>query len=91
MDFHMVGYRRYCDNYWVGGVFDMQITGTREAFMKVVSEPGFAGRSGISKSTVSQWAKGDRVPTLDKMEEVLAAAGATVVQEKVWEIAPNDK
>lgn len=66
---------------------DMEIVGTREAFLTLVKQPGFAGRSGIDKTLVSLWASGKRVPTLDKMEEVLLSQGASVVQEKVWEVA----
>jgi DNA-binding transcriptional regulator YiaG len=64
----------------------MQVEGTRMAFLKVVGEPGFAARHGLSKTDVSNWKAGRRVPTLDKMEEVLCMAGATIVQEKVWEV-----
>lgn len=74
---------RYC---WAFNLLDMQVTGTKEAFMSLISQKGFAARSGINKSTVSQWSKGERVPSLDKMEEVLLLAGASVVQEKVWEV-----
>lgn len=70
---------------------DMEVIGTREAFMALISTPGFAGRSGIDKAVVSLWASGKRVPTLDKMEQVLTLAGAVVVKEKVWDINKSDK
>jgi DNA-binding transcriptional regulator YiaG len=66
---------------------DMQVTGTREAFTALISQRGFASRYNIDKTTVSQWKSGKRVPTLDLMEEVLFKAGASVVQEKVWEVS----
>lgn len=64
----------------------MEIEGTRAAFMAVVTQPGFAARSGINKATTSLWSAGTRVPTLDKMEEVLMDAGALILKEKVWSI-----
>jgi transcriptional regulator with XRE-family HTH domain len=67
----------------------MVVEGTKAAFMALISQRGFAGKYGVDKTVVSQWKKGTRVPTLDKMEEVLTAAGATVVNEKVWEVSPS--
>jgi transcriptional regulator with XRE-family HTH domain len=64
----------------------MQVTGTREAFIELISQRGFAKAYSVDKTLVSQWRSGKRVPSLDKMEEVLTAAGAAVIQEKVWEI-----
>lgn len=69
----------------------MEITGTREAFIALVKQPGFAGRSGIDKALVSLWSSGKRVPTLDKMEEVLLSQGASVVQEKIWEVKVKEE
>lgn len=68
----------------------MEITGTKEAFLALVSQRGFAGKSGLDKTLVSLWSSGKRVPTLDKMEEVLVKFGAHVVQDKVWDIVVND-
>jgi DNA-binding transcriptional regulator YiaG len=65
----------------------MEVVGTKEAFKALVTQPGFARKYNWNKSLVSQWASGERVPTLDKMEEVLLATGAKVVQDKVWEVS----
>lgn len=66
----------------------MEVTGTRQAFMALISQPGFSGKYRVDKTIVSLWKSGKRVPTLDKMEEVLMLSGAVVVQEKVWEVSP---
>jgi len=64
----------------------MVVIGTREAFLELISQKGFAAKYGVDKTLVSQWKKGTRIPTIDKMETVLQLAGAVVVQEKVWDI-----
>lgn len=65
---------------------DMEVKGTREAFMALISQHGFGASSGINKGMLSLWRSGKRVPTLDKMEEVLLKSGAAVITEKVWEV-----
>jgi hypothetical protein len=67
----------------------MVVTGTREAFIKLISERGIYKRLGVKVSTVSSWKlylKQGKSISLDKMEEMLLKAGAIVVQEKVWEV-----
>lgn len=82
----MVGGWRYPGYYRFNNLADMVVTGTKEAFMALISRPGFAKASGIDKTMVSLWKSGKRVPSLDKMEEVLKADGAIVKQEKIWEV-----
>lgn len=83
----MVGYGVYRGCNSCNSLAYMEVTGTREAFMALISQPGFARKYSWNKSLVSQWASGERVPTLDKMEEVLLIAGSTVVKEKVWDVS----
>jgi transcriptional regulator with XRE-family HTH domain len=70
----------------------MKITGTRQAFLKMLEVPAVNKALGVSRATVSNWKRslegiGDQnPPTLDKMEEMLTKYGATVVKEKVWKI-----
>lgn len=70
----------------------MKITGTREAFLKMLEEPAVNKKLDVSRATVANWKASllgtiDRQPpTLDKMEEMLQKYGATVVKEKVWKI-----
>lgn len=67
----------------------MQVTGTKEAFTAMLLERGVYKRLGVDTSTVSNWKKyleqGNSI-SLDKMEEMLIKAGATVAQEKVWKM-----
>lgn len=69
----------------------MQITGTREAFEALIQERGIYKRLGVERSTVATWKiylkKGKNI-SLDKMVEMLLKAGASVVQEKIWEVGP---
>lgn len=67
----------------------MQIVGTREAFKQLINERGVYKRLGVKPPTVSTWKtylKDGKNISIDKMEEMLLKAGATVVQEKVWNI-----
>ena len=67
----------------------MEIEGTRAAFEMLISERGIYKRLGVDVTTVSNWKiylKQGKSISLDKMEEMLIRAGATVVQEKVWDI-----
>ncbi|MEJ2905065.1 hypothetical protein WAE58_21650 [Pedobacter panaciterrae] len=70
----------------------MQIVGTKEAFVAMLNERGIYKKLEVERSTVSSWKirmkSGDGV-SLDKMEEMLIKSGATVVQEKVWDISNN--
>ncbi|SMC52758.1 helix-turn-helix domain-containing protein [Pedobacter nyackensis] len=86
-----MGVDSYLGYYWFDYLLDMQIEGTREAFMEMISQKGFAAKSGIDKALISLWKNGKRVPTLDKMEEVLHAHGASVVQEKVWDVNTKEE
>lgn len=67
----------------------MQVEGTKEAFITLLNERGIYKRLGVERSTVSSWKirmnSGEGI-SLDKMEEMLLKAGATVVSEKVWEV-----
>lgn len=68
----------------------MKVTGTREAFRKLLDIPAVNKSLGVSRGTVANWKRamegvGDREPpTLDKMEEMLLKYGASVHMEKVW-------
>ncbi len=67
----------------------MKVTGTKEAFEKLISERGVFHKLGVDKATVANWKRyvqeGKSI-SLDKMEEMLLRAGATVVKEKVWNL-----
>jgi hypothetical protein len=68
----------------------MQVEGTKEAFAKMISERGVYKRLGVDVTTVSNWKiylRQGKSISLDKMEEMLIRGGATVVQEKIWDIA----
>lgn len=68
----------------------MEIIGTKQAFLKMLSEKNVCKKLKIGKATVSNWKRSltldiDRnPPTLDKMEEMLLKYGAKVEKEKVW-------
>jgi len=67
----------------------MEITGTRAAFSKMISERGVYKKLGVERSTVSTWKiylRQGKSISLDKMEEMLIKYGAVVKHEKVWEI-----
>jgi transposase len=67
----------------------MEVTGTRQAFEALLQERGIYKRLGVSIAVVSNWkayVKAGKSISIDKMEEILERAGATVVQEKVWKI-----
>jgi hypothetical protein len=67
----------------------MEITGTREAFTALIQERGIYKRLGVKPPTVSTWKqylREGKLLSLDKMEEILLKAGASVVSEKVWEV-----
>ena len=72
----------------------MQVTGTKEAFAQMISERGVYKKLGVDVTTVSNWKiylkKGKSI-SLDKMEEMLIKAGATVAQDKVWIINETSK
>jgi hypothetical protein len=67
----------------------MKINGTREAFSTILEEKNVYLRLGVDRATVSTYKKylreGKSI-SIDKMEEMLKKYGATVVQEKVWEL-----
>ncbi|MNK30193.1 hypothetical protein D3C87_486080 [compost metagenome] len=67
----------------------MEVKGTKEAFVQMLSERGVYKKLGVDRSTVANWKtylKQGRSISLDKMEEMLLKYGASVVQEKVWEV-----
>lgn len=85
----MVGGRGDCGDIGIDSVLGMEITGTREAFTKLIQERGISKRLGVKPSTVSTWKmylRSGKSISLDKMEEMLLKAGASVIQEKVWEV-----
>ena len=70
----------------------MQIEGTRLAFATMLQERGVYKRLGVDTSTVANWKiylKQGKSISLDKMEEMLIRAGATVAQDKVWDIVES--
>lgn len=67
----------------------MEVKGTKEAFVQMLSERGVYKKLGVDRSTVANWKtylKEGRSISLDKMEEMLLKYGASVVQEKVWKV-----
>ena len=67
----------------------MEITGTQKAFEALLSERGVYKKLGVTIAVVSNWKaylKAGNNISIDKMEEILEKAGATVVQEKVWNL-----
>ena len=69
----------------------MEITGTREAFSKMIEERGVYKKLGVDRRTVAGWKmylrKGESI-SIDKMEEMLFKYGATVISEKIYNL-PN--
>lgn len=66
----------------------MVIIGTKEAFSKMINERGVHKKLGIEKGKVNnyrQYLKAGKL-SLDKMEEMLLKYGATIVNEKSWEL-----
>lgn len=71
----------------------MQVTGTQQAFLKMLEEKNIHVKLGVAQPTAANWKRilvtGDtsngRV-SIDKMEEMLLKAGASVVVEKVWDL-----
>lgn len=89
MAFRLGRGRCHCGNNWAVNIFDMQIESTRAAFEAMLQERGVYKRLGVDTSTVANWKiylKQGKSISLDKMEEMLIKAGATVAQEKVWSI-----
>jgi hypothetical protein len=64
----------------------MIVIGTEKAFLEMLNERGVYKRLGVDRSTVSNWKKQRQKVSLDKMEEMLVKAGASVVNEKSWYI-----
>jgi predicted XRE-type DNA-binding protein len=66
-----------------------KVTGTKAAFLKLISRRGIYTTLGVERSTVANWkryiAQGKTV-SIDKMEEMLLKAGAEVVKEKIWKL-----
>ena len=65
---------------------------TLDAFKYVISQRDCSQRTGLVYSTVSKyrrWADGKedgKKPTIDKMEEIIAAYGGVVMQDKIWKV-----
>jgi len=59
---------------------------TKEAFAQLISQRNWQKPANINKSTAASLERRftEGKVTLDKMEEILHACGAKVVQEKVW-------
>lgn len=79
------------DCYYCGicNLLNMQVVGTREAFLALIGNRGVYKLLGVEPSTVSTWRQYLREGknlSIDKMEEMLLKAGANVVSEKVWEV-----
>lgn len=64
------------------------VTGTREAFRRMLEERGVSNKLDVDRSTVSNWKvylrEGKKI-SLEKMEEMLQRYGAKVVRDKIWE------
>ena len=73
-------------------MFLMEITGTKAAFLQMISKRGVYKELGVDRSTVSNWKRtlngkpDNSPPSIDKMEEMLLNAGAIVVSEKIWDL-----
>lgn len=68
-----------------------KIIGTKEAFLKMISERGVYKKLGVDRCTVAAWKRSidgrdARGLSLDKMEEMLIKGGWKVFQEKIWDI-----
>lgn len=70
----------------------MKITGTKKAFLKMVSKRGIYKELGVDRSTVSNWKRALKCKTnnystsTDKMEQMLLIGGAKVVSDKIWDV-----
>lgn len=84
-----MGGRRNPGYYWACYLLDMQVKGTKEAFLQLISEKGIENRLGVNRTTVANWKayiRDGKSISIDKMEEMLLKGGAKVVKEKVWEV-----
>ncbi len=67
----------------------MNITGTKEAFARILEEKNLFLKLGVDRSTVStykMYLREEKSISLDKMEEMLLKYGAKVVEEKKWDL-----
>ena len=67
----------------------MEVEGTQQAFAALINQRGIYKTLGVDRRTVAGWKiylKEGKSISLDKMEEMLIKGGATVTQEKVWNI-----
>jgi hypothetical protein len=64
------------------------IEGTKEAFLILINQKGFAKRYDYGKSAVSCWKNyaRDGKLSIDKMEEVLTKCGAVKSQDTIWKL-----
>ena len=72
---------------------NMEIVGTKEAFLNMLQERGVYKKLGVDRRTASNWKRyaAEGKISLDKMEEMLIKYGAEVVQEKVWYFSVNSE
>jgi hypothetical protein len=68
------------------------IEGTKEAFLTLINQKGFAKKYGYGKSAVSCWKMYVRENTLslDKMEAVLTNCGAIKVKDANWQLTEQE-
>lgn len=67
---------------------------TIEAFKKIINNPDFHARTGMSYTHISRyrrWAEGknnlnSRKPSIEQMESLLLKYGCEVIQEKKWKV-----
>ena len=67
---------------------------TVEIFKKIINNPDFHAKTGISYAHISRyrrWAEGNigdnsRKPSMEQMETLLLKYGCEVIQEKKWKI-----
>ena len=60
----------------------MQIKGIREAFYTIIKEPNFANKYGTHNAEISLFKSRKLIPSINKLEAILAKVGATVVAKR---------
>jgi len=84
-----VGDGSYLDYCRDNTLLDMEVEGTQQAFAALINQRGIYKTLGVDRRTVAGWKiylKEGKSISLDKMEEILIKGGATVRQEKVWDL-----
>ena len=70
----------------------MEINGTKQAFLKMISKRGIYKELGVDRSTVSNWKRAlngkitNYSPSNNKMEEMLLIGGAKILSDKIWDV-----